>query len=141
MMALFEHFPYTNFQDLNLNELLRRMRQLLEEMRDLQNYVGGFDDRIKELETYVDALNSGNFPESFLNSLYSWLDSNVPDIIYRVVKMVWFGLTDSGYFVAYIPEAWQDIQFNTTEYDIFTDLQPEYGHLTLSTKGAYRTWR
>ena len=134
-MALFEHFPYTNFQDLNLDELLRNMREVLAEMKELQDFVGGFDDRIKELETYVDALNSGNFPDSFLTSLYNWLDSNVPDIIYRVVKMVWFGLTDDGYFIAYIPESWSDIVFNTTEYDISLELQQEYGHLVLSARG------
>ena len=51
---------------------------------------------------------------------------------YFSMKTVYFGLTDSGYFVAYIPDTWSDIVFNTTEYDIYVTLQPEYGHLVLS---------
>lgn len=133
-MALFEHFPYTNFQDLNLDELLRHMRVLLAKMKDLENTVGGFDGRIKQLENYINALNSGNFPKALLDSLYGWLDKNVPEILERAVKMVWFGLTQSGYFVAYIPDSWEEIIFNTTGLDINVPLCPEYGHLVLSMK-------
>ena len=46
--------------------------------------------------------------------------------------LVFFGLTDSGYFVAYIPDGWDEIIFNTTGLDIQLDLEPEYGHLVLS---------
>ena len=134
-MGLFESFPYVNFQDLNLNELLRHMQLLLAHMKEVDSYVGGFDDRIKTLEKFMAQMESGKFNDAFLNALYKWLHYNVPDIISEAVKQVWFGLTDAGYFVAYIPESWNDIQFNTTEYDYFTDLQPEFGHLVLSSRG------
>jgi hypothetical protein len=48
-----------------------------------------------------------------------------------MIKTVWFGLTDDGYFVAYIPESWQDVTFRTTGYDITTELMPDFGHLVL----------
>ena len=134
-MGLFESFPYVNFQDLNLNERLRHMQLLLAHMKEVDSYVGGFDDRIKTLEKFMAQMESGKFNDAFLNALYKWLHDNVPDIISEAVKQVWFGLTDAGYFVAYIPESWNDIQFNTTEYDYFTDLQPEFGHLVLSSRG------
>ena len=58
------------------------------------------------------------------------------DFIYQLVanalKHVFFGLTLSGYFVAYIPESWDDITFETTGYDVELDAMPEYGHLVLS---------
>lgn len=134
-MGLFETFPYVNFQDLNLNELLRHMRLLLAHMKEVDNYVGGFDDRIKTLEKFMTQMESGKFSDAFLNTLYKWLHDNVPDIISEAVKQVWFGLTDSGYFIAYIPQSWNDIKFNTTGYDYFTELQSEYGHLVLSSRG------
>lgn len=133
-MAPFEHFPYTNFQDLNLDELLRHMRELLETMKDLEKYVGGYNKRIADLEFFKKQLESGNFPDSLISSLERWLKVNVPDIISDAVHNVWFGLTDSGYFVAYIPESWRDIKFRTTGYDFETSLQPEYGHLVLLSK-------
>lgn len=49
-----------------------------------------------------------------------------------IATMVFFGITDDGYFIAYIPKSWKNITFNTTGLDIFLDLQPEYGHLVLS---------
>ena len=49
-----------------------------------------------------------------------------------IATMVFFGITDDGYFVAYIPKSWKNITFNTTGLDIFLDMQPEYGHLVLS---------
>lgn len=48
-----------------------------------------------------------------------------------IATMVFFGLTDSGYFVAYIPENWESINFGTTGLDVDAPIQPEYGHLVL----------
>lgn len=48
-----------------------------------------------------------------------------------IATMVFFGLTDSGYFVAYIPENWESIKFGTTGLDVDAPIQPEYGHLVL----------
>ena len=48
-----------------------------------------------------------------------------------IATMVFFGLTDSGYFVAYIPENWESINFGTTGLDVNAPIQPEYGHLVL----------
>ena len=57
----------------------------------------------------------------------------IREIIGEYLKIaVFFGITDSGYFVAYIPETWDDIDFGTTEYDYHTELETEFGHLVLS---------
>lgn len=61
------------------------------------------------------------------------LDSTAIDRIIRdyIATSIFFGLTDNGYFVAYIPESWDDIRFNTTGVDI--DISGvEYGKLVLS---------
>lgn len=112
------------------------MEETLLALKETREYVGGFDGRIKTLEYYIARLESGNFSKAFLDSLYKWLHDNVPEILSEAVKQVWFGLTDSGYFTAYIPQSWNDIKFNTTGYDYYTELQPEYGHLVLSSKGV-----
>lgn len=48
-----------------------------------------------------------------------------------IATMVFFGLTDSGYFVAYIPENWDNVHFGTTGLDTDAPIQPEFGHLVL----------
>ena len=78
--------------------------------------------------------------QSEMSQVQQWIDNfdkNV-DVIMKelidnyIATMVFFGITDDGYFVAYIPSNWDDIEFNTTGLDIFLELQPEYGHLVLS---------
>lgn len=65
--------------------------------------------------------------EEIINADYSFIKGLIADAI----KNVWFGLTNAGYFVAYIPESWDDITFRTTGLDITVPLVPEYGHLVL----------
>lgn len=72
-----------------------------------------------------------------INTIQKWIDNFDTSYAEKIIAdyiatMVFFGLTDSGYFVAYIPENWKSIQFNTTGVDIELAIQPEYGHLVLS---------
>lgn len=72
-----------------------------------------------------------------VSQIQKWIDEfNVEEvdkiIAEYIATMVFFGLTDAGYFVAYIPENWDNIMFNTTGLDINVPLQQEYGHLVLS---------
>lgn len=53
------------------------------------------------------------------------------NLISGAIKNVWFGLTQTGYFVAYIPDSWRDIMFATTGYDTTVPTQLNYGHLCL----------
>lgn len=54
----------------------------------------------------------------------------------RIIKeylatMIFVGINDAGYFVYYIPDSWQDIEFKTTGWDYETPLMQDYGHLVL----------
>ena len=57
----------------------------------------------------------------------NWANANMERIIRSIVQYVMFGLTRDGYFIAYIPETWDFIQFDTI-YDPKSDL---FGHLVL----------
>ena len=67
--------------------------------------------------------------EWIANFNYEYADQIIREYI---ATMVFFGLTDSGYFVAYIPDGWDSITFSTTGYDTTAPMQPEYGHLVLN---------
>lgn len=79
-----------------------------------------FTDEIEaELAEMWDAVHSG-----YEDALEKWFKT---DFFKLVVKQVYFGLTEDGHFVAYIPEGWDDIIFDTgAEYDLDT-----YGRLIL----------
>lgn len=75
--------------------------------------------------------------KSDIATIQNWINNFNTEYAEKIIAdyiatMVLFGLTDSGYFVAYIPESWKSIQFNTTGLDIELAIQPEYGHLVLS---------
>lgn len=87
---------------------------------DVKDFVNDFDELKEELA-----------------QIQEWIDNFDTTVIEKIIEeslmhMIIVNITDNGYIVYYIPEGWKDIQFNTTELDIFLELQPEYGHLVLS---------
>src|SRR5699024_6109486 len=79
-----------------------------------------YKNKIKEnkdnLKKYDDILDRKieDFDRIILNKTEKWLEDNMENILTEAVKIVWFGLTDDGYFMAVIPENWSDVQFDTT---------------------------
>lgn len=97
-------------------------------------YINNLIDTDRELYAEIDALKADM---AYVKSWIDNFDDSARKVMEEVIKkyivtMVFFGLTDDGYFVAYIPESWDDITFYTTELDIFIPCQTEYGHLVLA---------
>lgn len=134
-MSYFE-FPHTRTYDNDLGWLIKHVKSNQEAIRALEEWKAGESQTIEDLRALLDALASGEVPEELARAITKWLQINARDIVGAMVKNVWFGLTDSGYFVAYIPSSWSDIIFKTTGYDFFTTLQEEYGHLVLLSRGG-----
>ena len=129
---LFAQYPYQNFSDYNLDWIIRRVKEYIGKVEAIEDWKDETQAVIDAINQLVIDINNGNFPEEMKKAITDFIKNNFYDIVGEMVKMVFFGLTDSGYFVAYIPESWEDIQFSTSEYDDSTPLQPEYGHLILS---------
>lgn len=127
----FPEYPYINLNDLNLDWLLKHMKELLAALADLDEWRAEHEKEYEELKKLYDDIVNGDFPPEMYGALHKWVVENSTSIIAELVKMVFFGITDDGYFVAYIPESWTDIIFGTTGLDDFP-VGVEYGHLTLS---------
>ena len=124
-------YPYTDFHELNADFLLKNYRRLLDALQNIDSWIDLHEKEYNELKKMVDDLEAGKWSEEFTNKLLSWYHDNIVDIIGEMVKQVFFGINDAGYFVAYIPESWNDITFGTTGLDDFP-AGIDYGHLTLS---------
>lgn len=124
-------YPYTDFHELNLSWLLETVKDIIKEVDSLDVWKVQHEAEYQELKTFCDQLASGNFPPAMYNTLHKWVVENTPSIIGEAIKMVFFGLTEDGYFVAYIPEGWDDIIFNTAGLDL-TVPGIDYGTLILS---------
>lgn len=131
-MGMFNKYPYTDFHELNLDWILEHFKEFVESIDSLESWKSEHEVEYQQLKAFQDSIISGHFPASVVNAFNNWMRANAADLVGEMVKNVFFGLTDSGYFVAYIPDSWSDIIFNTTGYDINIALQTEYGHLVLS---------
>lgn len=127
----FYEFPHTRTYDNDLGWLIKHCRSNTEAIKVLNEWKTETEDAITELEQLLSDIAAGNIPKEISDAITTWIAKNFHDIVGEMIKTVWFGLTESGYFVAYIPESWQDVVFKTTGYDITIDLMPEYGHLVL----------
>lgn len=129
-MSYFE-FPHTRTYDSDLGWLIKSVKKLIECCEDMQQWRIDHEAEYNQLKALYDAIMAGNFPPSIIHAFNRWMEENGLELVGELVKMVFFGITDDGYFVAYIPEYWDDIIFNTTGYDInLPDF--DFGHLVLS---------
>ena len=130
-MSFFE-FPHTRTYDGDLGWLIKHVSSYDEVITALNDWIENYTPKIEEVLEFYKQLQEGYIPEGLKNALYDWATTNLLDIVARTLKTVVFGLTDDGHFIATYTDSWSDITFNTTELDIWTPLQPEFGHLTLS---------
>ena len=130
-MAFNYEFPYTDPNLYNDDWLLKRMKSLLTQLDELEEWKKLWQDEYEEFKELVEEIEAGNFPESIRDAFRQWMEENALNLVGELVKMVFFGITDTGHFVAYIPDGWDDIIFNTTGLDIAIAGQ-DFGHLTLS---------
>lgn len=129
-MSFFE-FPHTRTYDSDLGWLIKDYKTLDEFKDAMLKWIQETQPTIDELNELLDMIASGNLPEGMQEGIRKWLEVNALDLIGELVKMVFFGITDDGYFVAYIPESWSDIIFGTTGLDTIIPGY-EYGRLVLS---------
>ena len=141
VLGSFEHWPYTNFHELNVDWILKVMREVVSKVSELNDLVEQHSTDIADINRRIDIINndinnleeqmrrilSGEALDFYLTALQEWIDRNLQEMVARVVTYVFFGLTDDGRFIAYIPRSWEFIQFNT----ILDGDNPMYGHLTL----------
>ena len=123
-------FPYTDFHELNLSWLIEKYKFLLEALKKIDGWIEEHEKEYEELLTLYEQILAGDFPDEMLDSLKEWTIKNTQEIIGAAIITVFFGLED-GYFVAYIPDGWDEVIFGTTGLDDFI-AGFDFGHLTLT---------
>jgi uncharacterized protein Yka (UPF0111/DUF47 family) len=96
-----------------LCKLCDEMKKLMQEMDDLSEDVTALKKAIADVEKWI-----ADFNTDFIKKL-------VLEYVAESVKQVYFGLSNTGYFVAYIPKSWNELEFDTIQEGGL------YGHLTL----------
>ena len=99
----------------------QRMKWLACTLEKLVGFVNGtvvnnlnqHADEIERLNVEFEKFRESGFDDYYAEQVAKWIDEHLQFIFDHVVKQVFFGLTDDGYFCAYIPDSWGDIEFDT----------------------------
>lgn len=70
-------------------------------------------DAIEALEAEFEEFKASGFDDYYLAQIEQWINDNLETVFHLLIKQVYFGINDQGYFVAYVPESWSDIEFDT----------------------------
>ena len=94
-------------------------------------YINKLIDTDKEIFEDIDELRDD------LKVVQEWIDNYDTTFAEQIIEehlatMIFVEITETGYFVYYIPDSWEEITFNTTGWDIDIPEMPNYGHLVLS---------
>ena len=70
-------------------------------------------EQINKLEAEFEKFKESGFVDYYAVQIEAWINANMERLISEAIKMVFFGLTEDGYFCAYIPKSWAGIIFDT----------------------------
>lgn len=129
-MIPINEYPYRNLEDFNLDYILKKLKGLADQIAEVIEWKPEFEKMYNEIKAFIAQIESGNLPQGFIDAINKWMQENALDLVGDMVKMVFFGLTDDGYFTAYIPDQWDEITFFTTGLDRIIP-GVEYGHLCI----------
>ena len=121
--------PLVYDDSLSYYEILCKVVKYINDLIDQDKVIGDTLESLQQALTEVQNWIK-NFDTSYLEKL----------IAQYLAKMIYVYISDAGYIIYYIPETWEDIQFNTTGLDISNDelsgnghvANYDYGHLVLS---------
>ena len=108
-----------------LCKVVKYINDLIDQDKALGDELASQKAALQEVQDWI-----ANFDTSYLEQL----------IQKYIANMIYVYISDAGYIIYYIPESWNDIQFNTTGLDITNDqlsddkhvANYDYGHLVLS---------
>lgn len=98
-------------------QLIKNICEILDQVCAYANSIGiqlnYTNEQVANLAAEFDKFKEGAFDEYYISILTKWVEDNMPEIISQAIKMTFFGLSSDGYFVAYVPQSWSDIVFDT----------------------------
>lgn len=100
-------------QEERLKWLACNVKKLCEFVDLLADSINATDDELEKLYLKFEKFKKSGFEDYYAAQIEKWIKDNLGFLFTTLAKQVYFGLTDNGYFCAYIPESWSDIQFDT----------------------------
>lgn len=100
-------------QEQRIHVLCKKLHELFDYLVQVAEAVNVDGDAIKALQDAFTKFMESGFEDYYAEQIKSWIDTHFASIISNAIKQVYFGITDDGYFCAYVPDSWSDIGFDT----------------------------
>lgn len=110
-----------------IHAICRLLDDICKELVGVHVDISKIVEDITELQELFAKFVESGFDDYYAEQVARWIDEHLRYVFETVAKQVYFGLTDDGYFCAYVPDGWEDIIFDTgAVYG-----SPSYGRLIL----------
>ena len=123
--------PAVYDDSLSYYELLAKIQDKLNEsianINNLNEWQQAQDEVMAALNQMIEDFINGGYKQDFDEFAQAWLRENVEEALALGSHMVFFGLDDSGYFKAVIPQKWAMTFGTIIDYD-----DPNFGSLTIT---------
>lgn len=114
-------------QEQRIHAICKQLAKIIGYADYISNQVNENSADISELQNLFEQFMESGFDDYYAEQIEQWINENLAYLYETLVKQVFFGLNEQGYFVAYSPDSWDDIVFDTgMQYGIDT-----YGRLIL----------
>lgn len=139
----------------NVYSAEQRMKHMCMELKKVISYIEYVakeadvsHEQLEELEEKFEKFQESGFDDYYREQIEQWVNDNLGSIFETYSRGVYFGLNQEGRFVAYVPESWSDIVFDTgADYTLDTygrlilrmDVDSPYDHVD-QTPEVVRTW-
>ena len=108
-----------------LHQLFDKLKCDVEKTGGNVEALNGYTKALSDAQCAInERLDVGDFEKE---TFAEWADANLPAMVTQMVKFVFFGLSDDGHFVAYIPSSWKFLNFDTST----RANDPNWGHLII----------
>lgn len=94
---------------------------------NINTKISELTEKVNKCYEEVEKLTKGEYIETYVQALATWIDNNLQIMVSKIVKYIWFEINEDGYLVAYIPDTWDFVDFDT-------EMNPDdedYGKLAL----------
>lgn len=96
-----------------LAKVVDKLNSVIDNANVMSDAIADNAAAIKELQELFQKFQESGFDDYYRAQIEQWVKDNMENIIRDSIKMVFFGLTDDGYFCAYVPDSWKEITFDT----------------------------
>lgn len=114
-------------QEQGIKNLCLAIDKVITTVNEISEQVNVDTEAVAELQELFKKFQESGFDDYYREQIEQWFKDNAWNIYQLLAKQVFFGLTSDGYFCAYVPDSWAEIEFDTgMNYGTYT-----YGHLIL----------